>query len=293
MRSATPPIQIAIRARRRDAERLTWADEVAMPLDFDAARAGPGGHARGSRSGGARRPAQTPPLRPRPSATVPLRSRDACRCAAATPRSGPPRSPSRCATRSDRMRPSLGTIMAMDGGPGLRLDRRPLRTLAGRRPGPAAAPPGPRPLRRARDRPLRRHRLPGAPEGPDPGRHRDRRMRKPAWPPLRRLHHRRSGGRPRPGAPGTRAGPGLLLRRLLRDPARTGLRRSLSGLAARSRSSTPPTRPTTPTTARSCRRGSTAFAPPAGSHRAAPATRLPASPGWSGASTPAGVRPRA
>ena len=94
--------------------------------------------------------------------------------------------------RRDLRQPSLGTIFAMDGGPGLRLDREALRQLADRRARADPAPPRPRPLRHARHRPLRRDRLPGPAGGPDPGIDRDRRVRQPARPELRRLHLGRS-----------------------------------------------------------------------------------------------------
>ncbi len=58
-------------------------------------------------------------------------------------------------------------------------------------------------------------------------------MRQPARPELRRLHDRRSGRRPRGRAPVAGARQGLLLRRLLRDPVRPGLRGPPPELAAR------------------------------------------------------------
>ena len=57
-------------------------------------------------------------LRPRPAAPLPLRPRSPCRCAAPIPRWARPGSPSRCGPARTARRPSLGTIVAMDGGPG-------------------------------------------------------------------------------------------------------------------------------------------------------------------------------
>ena len=108
--------------------------------------------------------------------------------------------------------------------PRLRVDREALRQLADRRARPDPPPPRPRPLRHARHRPLRRDRLPGPAGGADPGIDRDRRVRQPARPELRRLHLGRSRRRHEPAPPRPRPRQDLLLRRLLRDVLRPGLR---------------------------------------------------------------------
>ena len=108
----------------------------------------------------------------------------------------------------------------------------------------------------------------------------------------RRLHDRRSGRRPGGGPAGARARQDLLLRRLLRDPVRPGLRGPLPRLPAWPRSSTRPTRPTIPTTGRSACRPAMVCGSPAAARRIAPATPCAASRAWSIASIPLGARPR-
>ena len=90
------------------------------------------------------------------------------------------------------LRPSLGTIVAMDGGPGYASTAKPYA-------GSLIAALGP--ILRRRDLVLYdmrgtglsdRGRLPGPAGRPDPGIDRDRRVRQPARPALRRLHLCRS-----------------------------------------------------------------------------------------------------
>ena len=105
-------------------------------------------------------------------------------------------------------------------GPRVRVDSGAVRALADRRAvRTAAAPPRARLLRPARDRTLEAIDCPAPADGADPGIDRDRRVRQPARPALRRLHHRRSRRGPRPVAQGARPRQDVLLRRLLRDAA--------------------------------------------------------------------------
>ena len=126
--------------------------------------------------------------------------------------------------RGDRSRPSLGTILAIDGGPGYGSTAAPFVRSVNAALAPLLRRRELVLCRRPRDRPLGRPRLPHPAARPDPRKHRDRRMREPARPALRRLHDRRNRRRPRRGPRSARARQGLLLRRLLRDPARPGLR---------------------------------------------------------------------
>ena len=110
---------------------------------------------------------------------------------AATRRWARPRSPSRSGDAATPRSRAWGRSSRWTAAR-LRLDRQALRGLADRRARTGPAAPRPRPLRHARHRPLRPDRLPGPAGRPDPGIDRDRRVRQPARPELRRLHLGRS-----------------------------------------------------------------------------------------------------
>ena len=117
---ATPPIQSAIRARRRASGCGRSGTEAKLATDegVPACR----------RADSARRPARAVPGgRRQPAncsaATSACRAPSSaagsrCRCAARTRRSARTRVAFALRKRADRKRPSLGTIVAMDGGPG-------------------------------------------------------------------------------------------------------------------------------------------------------------------------------